>query len=108
MATVYISGPISAPDEATKAANIARFIAAEAELVSRGHRVVNPVKNGEPADAPWMRHMRVDLRMMLADDVDVVACLDGWGNSAGAQEEVRLAKVVGIKVVSMVVFLSQP
>lgn len=103
---VYLSGAISAATDEGVAANKARMRAAEAALIAAGHSVVCPLDNGLPENAKWEEHMRVDVRMMLAPDVECVALMDGWSNSEGAKEEERIAKRFGMRCVALVVLLS--
>jgi len=104
----YLSGPISGPTEEHVAANKARMRAAQAALEAAGHSVICPLDNGLDEHAKWEEHMRVDVRMMLAPDVECVALMDGWSNSEGAKEEERIAKRFGMKTAAVVVLLSQP
>lgn len=103
----YISGPLSAATDEAMQANKQRMRAAQAALEANGHTVVCPLDNGLHESAKWEEHMRADLRMMLADDVTTVAMLDGWGDSRGACMEHDIAKRLGLRVVSLVVLLSQ-
>jgi hypothetical protein len=100
---LYISGPISNPNLETVKANIAAFNAAEIQLDAAGHSVVNPVKNGVPDDAPWIDHMRADIKMLM--DCDGVAYLPGWENSTGAKIEMELARSLGFPVLPYVKWL---
>lgn len=102
----YISGPISAPTPEKRAANLAKFHEAEAALVALGHSVANPAKNGLPESAHWEEHMRADIKLLM--DCDTVALLDGWADSRGARIEYQLAKDLGLRVVPLVILLSQP
>lgn len=106
MAKVYLSGPLSAPTDEAVLANKARMRAAESALIAAGHSVVCPLDNGLPPDSKWEEHMRVDVRMMLAPDVECVALMDGWTASEGAKEEERIARRFGIKCTALVVLLS--
>lgn len=105
---LYLSGPLSAATEEHVAANKARMRSAQAALEAAGHSVICPLDNGLEPHAKWEEHMRADVRMMLAPDVEGVALMDGWSNSEGAKEEERIAKRFGIKTYSVVVLLSQP
>lgn len=103
---VYLSGPISAATAEGVEANKARMRAAETALRASGHSVICPLDNGLQEAASWEEHMRADVRLMLAPDVDAVALMDGWTNSQGAQEEERIARRFGMRVVPLVVLLS--
>ena len=93
---LYISGPISNPNNEIVKANIAAFNAAEIQLDAAGHSVINPVKNGVPDTSPWLDHMRADIKMLM--DCDGVAYLPGWENSRGAKIEMELARALGFPV----------
>lgn len=108
MGKVYVSGPLSAATDEGLQANKQRMRAAQAALESSGYTVVCPLDNGLHESAKWEEHMRADIRLMLADDVDTVAMLDGWGDSRGACMEHDIARRLGLRVVSLVVLLSQP
>ena len=69
---------------------------AEVQLDAAGHSVINPIKNGVPDEAPWVDHMRADIKMLM--DCDAVATLPGWANSTGAQIEVESAHMLGLPV----------
>ena len=93
---LYISGPISNPNPETVKVNKAVFNVAEAQLDAVGHLVINPIKNGVPGYAPWIDHMRADIKMLM--DCDGVAYLPGWENSTGAKIEMELARSLGFPV----------
>lgn len=106
MAKVYTAGPLSADTESQKQAFRDRMRAAEAALKATGHEVVCPLDNGLHVDAKWEEHMRADIPLMLT--CDTVALLDGWADSRGARIEYQLAKDLGLRVVPLVILLSQP
>ncbi len=108
MKKVYLSGALSAATDEGLQANKARMRAAEAALIAAGYSVVCPLDNGRPENSKWEEHMRADVRLMLADDVDTVALMDGWHDSRGARIEAQLAKDLGLRVLPMVILLSQP
>lgn len=108
MGKVYLSGPLSAATEEGVQANKARMRAAEAALQAAGFTVVCPLDNGLPENAKWEEHMRADVRLMLADDVDTVALMDGWHDSRGARIEAQLAKDLGMRVLPIVIRCRSP
>ncbi len=58
MEKIYISGQISGrPIEEVAA----KFEAAETMLKAKGYEVVNPLKNGIPANASWEVHVAMDV-----------------------------------------------
>ncbi|MVT38476.1 DUF4406 domain-containing protein [Acidovorax citrulli] len=50
-----------------------------------GYQVTNPAEKDTPTEAPWIEHMRADVKAMM--DCDGVALLDGWSASRGANIE---------------------
>lgn len=93
---IYISGPISNDDQKKMGSNIDEFFHAEMLLVKAGYIVANPVINGIGRDAPWLTHMKADIKMMM--DCDAVALLPGFKESKGAMVEVTLARGLGMEV----------
>lgn len=93
---VYIAGPMSGFEDF----NYPAFIAAEAELVSRGLDVLNPAKSeehnttGKPQ--AWLWYMRHALRMVA--DADAVCLLPGWQKSKGASLECDIAEGLGLDI----------
>lgn len=102
----YIAGPISGLPEVPLDEKLARFHKAEAELLSLGYDVVNPLlvemdtcpgdcnteghvgQEGKPTHS-WECFMRHDLRALL--DCDTIAILPGWKESRGARLEIDIA-----------------
>lgn len=92
MKHLYLCGPMSGlPDS-----NYPAFHRAAAELRAAGYQVTNPAENGLGPDAPWLAHMRVDIKALM--DCDAIAALGGWSKSHGATIEFDLALELGIDV----------
>ena len=89
---IYISGPMSGHVDMNRSA----FNAAESLLRRGGYRPLNPVRNGVDEAAPYLEHMRADLRMLL--EADAVAVLPDWERSNGARIEVGLAQSLNMNV----------
>ena len=65
-------------------------------LRREGRPHFNPAENGVALDAPWVDHMREDIRaLMLCDEIHL---LPGWQNSRGARIELDLAVALGLRV----------
>jgi hypothetical protein len=96
MNKVYISGPMTGIPEF----NFPAFNAKAAELRAGGCEPVSPVENGVPAGAPWVEHMRADIRMLL--DCDGIHMLPGWSKSRGATLEHSIAVQLGLRVTGVV------
>lgn len=89
---IYIAGPMTGLPEF----NYPTFVATAQKLRRAGFTVLSPTENGLPPSAPWERHMRRDLRLLL--DCQGVAVLEGWGASKGALLEVSVAQALGMPV----------
>lgn len=90
MKRLYLCGPMSGrPDS-----NYPAFHRAAAALRAAGYQVTNPAENGLGPDAPWITHMRADIKAMM--DCDAVALLIDWHTSRGALAEVSLALQLGL------------
>ena len=90
---VYISGKISGIE--SKAPLL--FEAAERELLSYGHSVVNPMKLPHDHDKSWHSYMKDDIRAMC--DCDAIYMLRNWTDSKGAIVEHGLAATLGLKLI---------
>lgn len=96
---LYLAGPMTGlPDF-----NYPAFAATAAKLRAAGFTVVSPTDNGLPKDAPWPKHMRADIQMLLC--CDGVALMDGWEDSKGAQLENHIARSCGIWAMPVGVWL---
>jgi len=89
---IYLAGPMTGLPQF----NYPAFVATAQQMRRAGFTVVSPTDNGLPASAPWDRHMRRDLRLML--DCQGVALLPGWEASKGAQLEHHVATALGMPV----------
>lgn len=96
---IYISGPITNnPDY------VAQFEEAEAELLGAGYTVYNPVGNPLKFNSTHAEYMRRDLNIILNGDfaadenVDGIALLPGWADSAGAYVEKQVADIIGLPI----------
>lgn len=92
--TVYIAGPMSGYPEY----NYPAFHRKEEELASKGYRVINPARNFDGRiDLPYSNYLRKAVENVL--EVDMVALLPGWEQSAGATLEVAVALALDLLVV---------
>lgn len=90
---MYVCGPVSG----FEARNVVAFERAAGVLRRRGHVVFLPQDVVPASETDRERAMRHCIQTMLA--CDEVAVLPGWQRSAGAREEVRVARLCGIPVV---------
>lgn len=99
---LYLAGPMSGKPFN----NYPAFHAAAAGLRSLGLHVENPADNPAPPCGTWLGYMRMALRQLAL--CDTVVMLPGWMWSRGARIEWLLAKLLGLRVMSLRrAFLSQ-
>lgn len=92
--TIYLAGPMSG----YKNFNYDAFNAAAEALREAGYRVLNPAEfGGGGQDDSFHNYMRVDLAIIIAE-ADALVCLQDWEQSAGAKNEVTVARAIGIPV----------
>jgi hypothetical protein len=93
---LYIAGPMTGYEFF----NYPAFRAAEAELVTLGFDVLNPVDteqhNTTGGPQAWDWYMRHALRMVV--ESDGVSLLPGWEMSRGAKLERHVATELGLQV----------
>jgi hypothetical protein len=98
---IYISGPITGRPNGNKDA----FDRAEETMHSRGHTTFNPQSIPAPTKevklqgsrAVWQYYMRECVRYLPT--CEMIYMLPGWFESEGATEELRLARLLGLRVV---------
>lgn len=91
---IYISGKISGlPMEEVRA----KFAQAEQQIVAFGHTPVNPLNNGQPADASWEEQMLASIKMLF--ECDAIYMLHDWGDSRGARIERNIAEEMGFEII---------
>lgn len=98
---VYLAGPMSGvPDF-----NFPAFMDAAKQLRAEGHEVFNPAEEDLRVwgdletvrkKANYRDCLRLDLNWIL-DHAEVIALLPGWEASRGANIELLLARVLGLK-----------
>ncbi len=97
---IYLASPYSHPDPAVRELRFREACRAAAALLRAGHAVFSPiayshplVAHGLPTDwSFWERHDREHLGR--CDEV-LVLMLDGWEESVGVREEIRIAREMG-------------
>lgn len=72
------------------------FEAAERELISYGHSVVNPMKLPHDHDKSWHSYMKEDIGAMCS--CDGMFMLSNWTDSKGAIIEHSIALLIGMKI----------
>lgn len=99
---IYLASPYSHPDRAVREARFRAACRAAAQLMDAGQRVFSPIAHshaieehgmGErrPADF-WLRQ---DGPLLCCADELWVLMLDGWRESKGVQEEIRICELLG-------------
>jgi hypothetical protein len=101
---IYISGSITGQPNLNRGA----FTDAENAIIESGNEAINPHKvcEGITADNDrqlWQKCMRKCIAAMV--EADQLVTLDGWEKSEGATLEVRIAHILGMKVVPLKVFI---
>lgn len=87
---IYISGKIGdISDPVDEQSAIEKFASAQDLLESLGLEVENPLNNGLPHNAPWIRHLGRDLEIL--DGCDGIFMLRDWKMSRGAGHEFDFA-----------------
>jgi nucleoside 2-deoxyribosyltransferase len=100
--TIYIAGPMSG----YKNFNYDAFNAAAEVLREAGYRVLNPAEfDGGGQDDSFHNYMRKDLSIIIAE-ADALVCLQDWETSAGAKNEVTVARAIGVPVWDISTFAS--
>jgi hypothetical protein len=98
MKLVAIAGPYRAPCEFEVVQNIRRAEALAVRVWRAGAACICPHKNtamfgGAASDSVWLNGA---LEMVRRSDA--VLCVSGWEKSAGAKDEIELARRLGIPV----------
>lgn len=92
---LYVSGPVTGARDGNRPA----FECAARELRRVGYRVRIPHDDVAPG-TPWVAAMRTTLMAILAQ-ADGLAMLEGWERSRGACLEERMARTLGMPVMTV-------
>ena len=95
MKKIYISLPISHYDLEERRAYAQRV----EDALGHFYEVVNPLKNGLPAEADWREHMRVDLRNLI--ECDAICLCDNYRESFGCHLELKTSSICGLEICDM-------
>jgi len=100
----YLASPYTHTDATVRQARYEAACRAAAELMLRGRVVFSPIAHSHPIEAHmphaqseefWLRQCRP---LLQACSRVAVLCLDGWQESRGLAEEIRIARERGIQV----------
>ena len=92
---IYISGPMTGLPEL----NYPAFHAAAKAIEAAGFAACNPAENHQGrTDLPHWLYLAHDLRALTA--ADAMLQLDGWRYSVGAKIEWRVARAIGLPIVT--------
>lgn len=87
--SLFLSGPMSGLPEH----NYPAFNREAARLRALGYHVENPAENNAPTGTTWAGYMALAIQQMCL--CEQVASLPGWETSRGANEERRIAEMLG-------------
>lgn len=100
---VYIAGPM----QGHEFHNFPEFFRIEAELIEKGHDVVNPARNdgGDTwqeafdlrQERSWEQYMRLDIAMLTT--CDAICLMDDWWTSKGATCEQTIAAWLRMEII---------
>jgi hypothetical protein len=97
---IYLASPYSSPDPAVREARFRAACKATAALLRAGEFVFSPIVHSHPLvafDLPtefgfWAS---IDREHLARCDEVAVLMLDGWAQSVGVREELRIARELG-------------
>jgi nucleoside 2-deoxyribosyltransferase len=97
---IYLASPYSHPDPAVRERRFRMACQAVAALLRSGQVAFSPVVHGHPLvehglPTDWEFWQTCDRAFLEACDEVLVLMLDGWQESAGVWEEIRLAGELG-------------
>ncbi len=97
---IYLACPYSSPDSAVREQRFRAACRAVVELLRAGEHVFSPIVHSHPLveyDLPstWAFWAGIDSAHLARCDELVVLMLDGWAQSVGVREELRLARELG-------------
>jgi hypothetical protein len=97
---IYLASPYSHPDPAVREERFRAACRATAALLHAGEVVFSPIVHSHPLVAfamptAWSFWERIDRAHLERCDEVAVLMLDGWEESIGVREELRLARELG-------------
>lgn len=107
MSYIYLASPYSHPDEAVRQRRFEEVCRAAGWLMLTGNVVFSPIAHTHPIalmyELPkdWSFWKRQDVGMLRHARSLMVLTLDGWLESKGLQEELKIADQIGLPVFYM-------
>ena len=105
MGYIYLASPYSHPDPDTLERRFEAACRGAAELMEEGNIVFSPIVHSHPVEKlgmeqtyGWEFWKHQDIEFLKDADKVVVLMLDGWEDSIGVSEEIRIAEAAGIPV----------
>jgi Domain of unknown function (DUF1937) len=97
---IYLASPYSHPDLAVRERRFRDACRAAAVFVRNGRAVFSPIVHGHPLveyglPTDWSFWQWQDREHLARCDEVVVLMLDGWEESVGLQEEIRIGRELG-------------
>lgn len=98
---IYLAVPYSHPDPEIREMRFRQANMAAGKLMAKGYRIFSPISHshpiaidhGLPTDYRWWREFDSEF-LRMCDEVFVVK-FDGWRESVGIREELKLARELG-------------
>jgi hypothetical protein len=102
---IYLASPYSHPDPAVRQDRFERVCKVAARMMERGEVVFSPIAHTHPIamkgnlPTDWEYWKKVDEEFIKACSKLGVLMLDGWEDSEGIEEEMKLARSVGKQII---------
>ena len=96
---IYLASPYSDSDPEVREQRFEKVCQAAAGLVRAGHIVFSPIAHGHSISkfglpTGWKDWEKSDRAFLVRCDEVAVLTLDGWDESEGVREEIRIAKEI--------------
>ena len=101
---IYIASPYTHTDKKVIEENYIKVTKFVADLTARGNVVISPITYGHTilqfVDLPndWEFWKNFCVTILKKCDEMIVYQMDGWEDSRGVQEEIKIAEELGIKI----------
>ncbi len=97
---IYLASPYSHPDPVIREERYRAACRTAAALLREGRSVFSPIAHSHPLTeyglpADWTFWKHCDRELLERCDEVLVLLLDGWKDSVGVREEIRIAREMG-------------